>query len=235
MLNLLAWDALLLVRYHIVTACVVSLLVMCGFIALVPAEMRTPALLTAFVFLDPAVIGLAFVGALILMEKATNTVAAVAVAPMPERHYVLSKVIALTVLGVATGFVLAYVAAGTSFDPLRLAIALILSNIVAVLTGFALAARARSMNQFMIRALIASVVLYVPLAETFGVASAGVQAALLAIPSQATLFLIRAAFDPGSVADWAEIYGVVYLLAWIALGWFWCLSEYRAAVTTGGR
>ena len=91
------------------------------------------------------------------------------------------------------------------------------------------------MNQFMVRTLFASLILYLPLAQTFGLVSPPVSTALLAIPSQAALLLIQASIDPASVPPWAETYGIAYLSLWAVVGWFWCVSEYRAAVTGSGR
>jgi fluoroquinolone transport system permease protein len=67
--SLLRWDATLQARHHVFTANVVSTLALCGLVALIPPASLTPPLASFVLFADPALIGLSFVGAVVLMER----------------------------------------------------------------------------------------------------------------------------------------------------------------------
>src|SRR5687767_12663106 len=60
-------------------------------------------LVAMILFMDPAVIGASFVGAMVLMERSQNTLVVIGVSPAKPYVYVLSKVITLTLLTFASG------------------------------------------------------------------------------------------------------------------------------------
>ena len=96
------WDMGLQVRSLVYTSTVISTLVICGFVLILPVDELPATWATFFVFMDPATIGLSFVGAVVLMEKAQGTIVAVGVTPMPPWVYVASKTISLTLLTFAS-------------------------------------------------------------------------------------------------------------------------------------
>lgn len=134
------WDLNLQTRSFIYPATVVSTALICGFIFVLPVEALPNDWAAFFVFMDPALIGLSFVGAIVLMEKAEGTIFALGVTPLKPWIYVASKTVTLTLLAFASGLVVAYVAADR-FDVWRLLTALTLSSTFAVLVGLASVAR----------------------------------------------------------------------------------------------
>lgn len=227
------WDVTLQIRSHLYTATLFVIAFLCGVALLVPWEPLPVKLTVVLVFADPAVMGLSFVGGFVLMERGQNTLAALAVTPLPGRIYVLAKIVSFTLLGALAGTAVAWVATGGRFHAPMLALALLLSNALAVLVGFALVARAPSVNRFLARLSVASFLSSLPLIGFFGLAPAPLDLALWLIPSYAMLELFETSVDAG--AGGAVLVPIAYLLAWIIAGWSWCVRAYETHVRSGGR
>jgi fluoroquinolone transport system permease protein len=213
---------------------VVSTALICGVILVLPVEALPPEWAAFFVFMDPALIGLSFVGAIVLMEKAEGTIFALGVTPMKPATYVAAKTFTLTLLAFASGLAVAYLAAD-DFNPWRLLVALTLSSTFAVLIGLACVARVPSMNKLMITLLWVEVILLLPLLTHFGVLPEVLTPVMALIPSYAILVAIMLSLDPAPASPLAEIYAYGYLTLWCAIGWFWALREYTRNIVTEGR
>ena len=234
-LHLLRWDVDMQIRGNVYAATAFSTAVLCGVAVLLPFDPLPTEAAAFLVFADPAAVGLAFVGAVIFLEKAANTLSAVSVMPMPGWMYVLSKVISLTFLGVISGVAVAWFASDGAFDTFYMMTALVLSNAVAVLIGFALVARAKSMNEFLVRVIIAITIGYLPLLAFFSVIGGPIDTAMRLIPSYPMLILLEAGIDPDVVSEADKVFSIAYLCAWIIVGWLWSLREYQASILTQGR
>ncbi|MFN3239260.1 MAG: hypothetical protein ACE37D_19690 [Pseudomonadales bacterium] len=232
--QVLRWEIALQARSFIYPATVVSTLMICGFLSVLPVEQLSPAWVTFFVFIDPAMIGLSFVGAIILMEKSEGTILAVGVSPMEPGLYIAAKVISLTLVTFASGLAVAYVAAD-DFLLIRMLLTLTLSSTVAVLVGFACAARAPSMNKLTITLLWVSMIAYAPLLTHFGVLPESLTPLIALIPSYAVLLLLESCVSTSPFDSTLLIASFGYLVAWVVAGWLWASREYLANITTEGR
>lgn len=141
----------------------------------------------------------------------------------------------LSFSGFLSGLAVAWVALGDQFDVGLMLLALALSNIVAVLIGFAGVARAPSMNALMIYLLYGTVILFLPLLVHFSIAPTGAEWILGVIPSYAMLQAFNGAADPASLSMGEWIYAIGYQLVWIAIGWRWAMREFRAYIISSGR
>lgn len=234
----LRWDLVVQSRSFVYPATVFSTLVICGFVMLLPLAQIPASLAAFFVFMDPATIGLSFVGAIVLMEKTQGTLQAITVTPLRPSVYVCSKVISLTLPAFAAGAVVAWLVADHGFRPLAMLTAIGLSSLVAVLVGFRCVARAPSMNRLMITLLWVSTLGYLPLLAHFELVPPALGWVLAAVPSYAMLVVLEAAFvDPGAAGEpGLEVVGAyLYLILWGVLGWFWSVRAYRRDITTEGR
>jgi fluoroquinolone transport system permease protein len=229
-----AWDVGLQFRSMVYTATVVSTLVICGFILILPVDGLSGRWATFFIFIDPATIGLSFVGAVVLMEKSQGTLVALGVTPMRPWVYVASKVLSLTLLTFASGLVVAWVAA-EGFNLGRLLVALALSSVVAVLIGFACVARAPSMNKLTVTLLWVSTLGFLPLLAHFELLPGVLDMAMGLIPSYAILLALLLAVDPGSVSPAQAWFAYGYLVIWCGVGWWWALREYTRSIVTDGK
>jgi len=230
----LRWDIVLQLRSHFYTATVLATAVICLLIWLMPLSPVPAKLATLLVFMDPAFIGLVFVGAFILMEKGAGTLQAIAVTPLPGWIYLGSKLVSFTLLGLLCGITIWLIATrGTHSLPL-VAIGLTLSNAVATLIGISIISRAKSVNAFLANILIASIVLTLPLLPFLDLIPGSIGVVLKLIPSYAMLSVVESSMlDNTALAELTLC--IAYLLVWIIVGWFWCLREYRLHMVTEGR
>jgi ABC-type Na+ efflux pump permease subunit len=213
----------------------VSTALICALVLLLPSQPVPPRLAAFFVFMDPAIIGLSFVGATVLLEKAQGTLAALGVTPLRPAAYVGAKAVSLTLVTFVSGLVVAYVATRGAVDLPRQLLALSLCSAVAVLIGLVSVARTASMNQLVVILLWVSTVLYLPLLSHFGTLPSGTEAILAVIPSYAMLVVLTAAVDPESVSAVAQVASTLYLAAWVWGGWWWTLREFEKVIVTEGR
>lgn len=235
LLPMLRWDIKLQARHHIFTANLVSTLFICGFVLLLPADAMTPNLASFFVFSDPALIGLSFVGAIVLMEKAMRVQLALGVTPSPAWSYVSAKTIVLTLAGTASGLAVAFAALGAEMNWILMIWALLLANAVAVLLGFLAVARCSSMNDLLIKLLYVCALLFAPLASHFDLVPPLVDYILGVIPSAAMLFLLEAA-STKTAPDLALVaLSSAYLMAWIGFTGARAITEYRDSILSEGR
>lgn len=232
--RVLGWEIALQARSFIYPATVVSTLMICGFIVVLPVDQLSVSWAVFFIFMDPAMIGFSFVGAIILMEKAEGTIAAVGVSPMQPDLYIAVKIISLTLVTFASGVVVAYVAAD-DFALLRMLSVLTLSSVVAVLIGFVVAARAPSMNKLTITLLWTSMIAYLPLLTHFEVLPELVTPVIALIPSYAVLILLESTLQALPLSATSTLAAYAYLLVWVVLGWLWAKREYTANIVTEGR
>lgn len=220
-------------RSFILPATVVSTAVICGFVLLLPTRPPSPKVTAFFVFMDPATIGMSFVGAMVLMEKAQGTLDALAVTPVRPAAYVAAKAVSLTILTFGSGLVVVAAATKGDLDGPRLIVALGLCSAVAVLIGLACVARASSMNHLVITLLWVSTTMYLPLLAHFGVVSGHAAAILAPIPSYAMLVLLTSAVSPEAVS--AQLLAAAYLAACVALGFWWTVRSFERSIVSEGR
>ncbi|MDP3911395.1 MAG: hypothetical protein Q8Q14_13490, partial [Gemmatimonadales bacterium] len=186
-------------------------------------------LLVLLLFSDPSVLGFLFVGVLVLYERGSNTLSAVAVTPLATGHYLWSKAISLTTLATAAGLAMALAARGASFDPFRLVAALALTSLVFVFLGFVAVVRVRTVNEYLLIVPAFMAPLYLPLLSLAGMAES---AAFLLVPSHASLLLFRGAFAPRPL--WEAIYGVGFLALTVAIAYRWAHRSFETFVRGAG-
>ena len=193
-----------------------------GVLLLLPQDIRRTAA-TLMIFSDPAAMGLFFLGAMVLFEKSQRVVCSLAVAPITPRAYVLSKLLSLSVISTGAAFAI-FLFMGGGLPLLSLLAGVFLSSLLFSAVGMLLAARAATLNGFLLSTIPAELVIMLPAAAYMLGFS---PAALLAHPGVCAIVLL-------SGADHA-IPAFFVLLLWTA--GFFCLAVKAAGrmfVKTGG-
>jgi fluoroquinolone transport system permease protein len=188
---------------------------------------------TAVLFMDPAVVGTSFVGSIVLMERSQNTLAALSVSPTRPADYVLSKIITLTALTFAGGMALAIIA----YHPIsperagRFLLAMGFTGALGVLAGTLLIASANSMNHFIARLFPISGLLYLPFIAHFGLVEGVWAWVLFGInPGHAMQRALLWAADPAQVSVAEAIYAFLYMGVLIAVFFAWAMRLYGSGV-----
>lgn len=114
---------------------------------------------TFLIFSDPVLIGLMFMGAIILFEKSEKVMQALAVSPISIHTYILSKTISIGLISLLSGVLIALFS-GMEHSYIHLIIGIMLGSALFTLVGISLSAFISTMNSFvmiMVPTLIISV------------------------------------------------------------------------------
>ncbi len=182
-------------------------------------------LLPIMLYIDLSIFGFFFMAGLLYLEKGEGALTALVVTPVRGWHYLVAKLVTLTALGLgASLLIVAAIQPATLNWPILVA-ALLLNSLFFTLISFAIAARYDGISEFLIPAILVLGVAQIPFVDSFGVWGGW---PLYLLPFQAALLLIRAAFEP--IWGWQWLYATVYLVAWIALSYWWALRNFERLV-----
>lgn len=236
LLRLMLWDVRVQSRERIYPFTVVTTGIFMIAVALLPDDAQA-SIVAAILFLDPAVIGMGFVGGLVLLERAQGTPPALAVTPVAPTDYAISKLVTFTALTVAGGLAILAVA---SWPPsptllLRASLALAFTGTLSVLGGLVMVATANSLNNLIARAFPVSVVLYLPFLAHFGLVNGWLTWALFGInPGHAMLRALQWAVEPASVSLVETIYAFGYMTALGIALFVWAVALYARTINQTG-
>lgn len=216
--HLLKWEFTLLSRYKIIHISLLSVILYFLSTQAVESLKGQTQFHSMLLFFDPALIGIMFVGALVLFEKSENVLQALVITPMSTDDYLLSKIVSLTVLSLISAFLfmgLMIVFNDTSFNVLYLIGGITLTSIMLILLGFILVSRVNSVNGYLLGMMISFIGLsFPPLLHLFGLFENPVT---YLWPTQASFILLSGVFQSSALELWEIIYGVGYQLLFIVL------------------
>jgi len=136
--NMISWEFILLYRYKIIHISILSMFLYFLSTQAVQSLQDQTQIHSLLLFFDPAIIGIVFVGALVLFEKSENILQALVLTPMKTDDYLLSKIISLTILSIisATVFIsLMVIFNETEFNIFYLITGIILTSVMLILLG----------------------------------------------------------------------------------------------------
>jgi len=233
--NMLKWEFVLLYRYKIIHISILS--VVLYFLTTQAIEdMNRPIFHSLLLFFDPAIIGIMFVGALVLFEKSENVLQALVITPMKTDDYLLSKITSLTILSVisATIFMaLMNIFGGIDFNILFLASGIILTSILLILFGFILVSRLKSINEY----LLAMALLFLGLTFPPMLHLSGLYENMMFYlwPTHAAFIIFKGVFNATGVETWEIVYGIFYQIFWIGLLYYLARRAfYKHIISKGG-
>jgi len=233
--NMLKWEFTLLYRYKIIHISILSVILY--FLTTQAIEdMNRPIFHTMLLFFDPAIIGIMFVGALVLFEKSENVLQALVITPMKTDDYLLSKIVSLTILSIisATIFItLMNIFNNVDFNVIFLALGIILTSVLLILVGFIFVSRLKSINEY----LLAMVILFLGLTFAPMLHLSGLYENVIFYlwPTQAAFIIFTGVFNSASLEAWEIVYGIGYQIIWILLLYI-CARKafYTHIVSKGG-
>lgn len=193
-------------------------------LGLLPADGLDPAMaLPAAMAFNLLVTTFFFVGALVLLEKAQGSLLALATSPIRPLEWLASKVVTLTLLGLAESLAVVAIAFGTRAITLGLVAGGTVLAVLYVLFGFVTIGRYERFNDWIPPAAAVTTVAFLPLLHVFDVVTS---AAWWLHPAFAPLRLMQA---PESVAAW--VYALATSTAWIVLATLWAYRVYVGATS----
>jgi len=156
------------------------------------------------------------VGVLLLIERSQGTLSVVMVSPLRPSEYLASKVLTLTALALAEGFVLAGVAYGLGFNFGWLGLAVVMRAAMGIAVGVAVGVRYRSITRFLFPGILAALAFDLPAIWYLELWTSDI---FYAWPSTPPMILAKAAFRPIGPGELAYALGYGTLGVGAALIW----------------
>jgi len=232
--SMLKWEYVLLYRYKIIHISILSV-VLYFLTTQAIADMNRPIFHTMLLFFDPAIIGIMFVGALVLFEKSENVLQALVITPMKVDDYLTSKIVSLTILSIisATIFiVLLNIFGGIDFNILYLALSIIITSVLLIILGFILVSRVKSINEYLLAMVVAFLILlFPPMLQLSGLYE---NVLFYLWPTQASFTLFTGVFNPANLELWEIGYGIGYQLVWIGILYFFARKAFHKHIVLKG-
>jgi fluoroquinolone transport system permease protein len=166
-----------------------------------------------------------FIAGLFLLEKTEGVLEALVVTPLRTGEYLSSKLIALTFLAPAEGFVVVVASYGFGFNIGLFIVGAVLLSFFYTLAGFFVIARYDSITEFLLPSGLYTILFNLPWIDYFELWPHWIW---YLIPTQAPLLLMKAAFRP--VESWQLIYGFVYSLVAVGLAYLWAHQAFHRFV-----
>jgi fluoroquinolone transport system permease protein len=234
--NMLRWEFVLQARYKIIHISILSVVLYFLTTQAVSDLKGQFQAHSTLLFFDPALIGIMFLGALVLFEKSENVLQALVITPMKTDDYLLSKIISLTILSLISAFIfigLMVVFEGASVNLFYLVVGIILTSVMLILLGFIIVSRVNSINGYLLVIMIAFISLsFPPVLQLFGLLDNPIT---YLWPTQASFILFDGVFNAASLAIWEIAYGILYQVFWIGLLYYLARkSFYKYIVLKGG-
>ena len=216
--NMLKWEFTLQSRYKIIHISILSIFLYFLTTQAVESLKGQTQVHSLLLFFDPALIGIMFVGALVLFEKSENVLQALVITPMKTDDYLLSKIISLTILSLISAILfmsLMIIFNDISFNLFFLVAGIILTSVMLILLGFILVSRVNSINGYLLWMIIAFLGLtFPPLLQLLGLFE---NPLIYLWPTQASFILLDGVFHAATLEIWEIAYGVIYQVFWIVL------------------
>jgi len=232
--NMLKWEFTLLSRYKIIHISILSMILYYIITQAVP-DMNKTIFHTMLLFFDPAIIGIMFIGALVLFEKSENVLQALVVTPMKVDDYLLSKILSLTILSIISAaifVILLNIFSGIDFNITYLIISIILTSVMLILLGFILVSRVNSINEYLLAMIVAFLgLLFPPMLQLSRLYE---NVIFYLWPTQASFTLFTGVFNAAGLELWEIAYGIVYQIVWIALLFFLAKKAFHKHIVLKG-
>lgn len=114
------------------------------------------------IFSDPSVLGLFFIGGMLLLEKEQGILQSIVVTPLQTMEYVISKVASLSLIAVLAGLLITILTYSGRVNLFVLVLGILLTSCFFTQIGILVACRAKGINEFFIRMVPWMLVLVVP-------------------------------------------------------------------------
>ncbi len=162
--------------------------------------------LPLIVFSDPSVLGLFFIGGIILLEKVQGVLTVLVVSPLRTIEYILAKVISLALIAVLAAFAITGFSNYGSVSWLLVFLSTILTSALFTLSGIMINAGCQNVNQYMIKTIPYMLLFILPCFSLLGFPYSWL---FTIIPSVAALRLMLGAYTG---IPWNEAAGLVMYL-----------------------
>jgi fluoroquinolone transport system permease protein len=184
----------------------------------IPATARTEV--TAYLILsDTSIIGVTFMGALVLLEKQQNTLQSLFITPVKLSSYLWAKVLSLTLIAIVTSAIIGFVPGGLVHNWPATLLSVGLTSLFFSFFGLGLAASSETLNDYLANIMLGGLIMCLPIALYFF------------LPGWSLLFPINASIDLLLVSPEAQgVKGIIgntaVLVCWNLLAYLYAHQQF---------
>lgn len=213
LLKLLKWQFIILHKNNLINISI-AVTILYGLVFYFIKDLpNVDRFLTLLIYNDPAIIGLFFVGLSVIMEKNDAVLSALFVTPINHHAYLVSKVLALSIVGWVCAAGMALTLLGTDIEWLHFSFGVLGTCAIFSLAGIFVVSFTTEFLSFMLRSIPIMLLLSMPLLNYFNLTDV---AAFNFTPIQGPLNLIVQSFEKN--IDLSALYfGYGSMLVWLPL------------------
>jgi len=188
--------------FYVYTAITVMYLIILSFL---PQD-YLKTIVPIVIFSDPSILGLFFIGGILMLEKVQGVMAVMVVTPLRSEEYILSKVLSLTLISMVISLLIAWLSHTVEVNWLVFVITIIQTSCFFTLCGIMISAGCHTINQYFLKSVPYMILFTLPCASLIGFQYSQL---FEAIPSVAALRLMLGAFT--GIPAWESAILIVYL------------------------
>lgn len=174
------------------------------------------------VFSDPSVLGLFFIGGIIMLEKMQGILSVLVVSPLRTIEYILSKIISLAFVSVLAAFAITGFSHYGSVNWLLVFLSTVLTSGIFTLCGIMITAGCSTVNQYMIKTVPYMLVFVLPCFSLIGFPYSDL---FTIIPSVAALRLMLGAYT--GIPIYEAVGLIIYLVGMSYLFLRWAIRVFE--------
>jgi len=119
------------------------------------------------IFSDPTVLGIFFIGGILLLEKEQGILMALSTTPLRTKEYVYSKLISLTSVAVFSTILISLTVYRDNVNFLYMIMGVSLTSVFFILFGFIIAAKSKNLNIYILKIIPWSILMVLPVFSVF--------------------------------------------------------------------
>lgn len=210
----LKWQFVLLMRNSIILISIVVTAIYAGIFLAIRDLGNMDKLLTLLILNDPAIIGLFFIGVMVIIEKNQQVLSALFVAPISRHVYLISRILALSIVCWVCALAMAASALGFTFDWIHFSAGVFGISILSCIAGLYIVSFTNEFMPFTLKSIpILLFFINIPLLNYFEVTNVGF---FRFFPAQGSLDLIINSYidapDQGQI-----VLGYIATACWIVV------------------
>lgn len=190
-------------------------------LSFLPKEMLSVAL-PLVVFSDPSVLGLFFIGGIVMLEKIQGILSVLVVSPLRTIEYILSKVISLAFVSVLAAFAITGFSEYDNVNWLLVLLSTVLTSSIFTLCGIMITAGCSNVNQYMIKTIPYMLLFVLPCFSLIGFPYSDL---FTIIPSVAALRLMLGAYT--GIPLYEAVSLIIYLIGMNYLFLRWTIRVFE--------
>lgn len=212
LLKQIKWQIILLQKNNIILLSLIITLFYGLVFWLIGDVENIDKILSLLLLNDPTIIGLFFIGVIIIIEKNENVLSALFVTPINHHIYLLSRIIALSLVGWICALGMGYFALGASLNPFYFSYAVLTTCVIACLFGIYIVSFEIEFLKFLLKSIPILLLFFnLPLLNYFGITDSIL---FYLSPIQGTLNLFTLSYGD-SLSTIEILYSFSISLVWI--------------------